>query len=337
MNKIPVIYDGDMGGDDLWAIAMLLGNLDRFDLLGLTTCHGNVPVTAATKNVLNLLHWLDIKNTPIVQGAVKPHDGVQITGDDAYGTDGVGGVILPESRQKPKEIDCAAWFAQILGARSDVTVICTGPATNIANFLGKHPEKAAKIREIIFMGGALLPPGANLEPVKLESGRFRKGNITEFAEFNAFCDPAALNIILKHNVKFTVLAADATQFMVLTPSRQDKIKRLHETYGPAFHRMLMACAHLDQDKFGVDGPFIHDPNVITYALRPDLYRGTVLPTLQFLERPPEDPHRGEAKETGGKNATAAHWINHITDTDTVFNVMLESLQAVIDKAPKRDG
>ena len=76
MNKIPVIYDGDMGGDDLWAIAMLLGNLDRFDLLGLTTCHGNVPVTAATKNVLNLLHWLDIKNTPIVQGAAKPHDGV---------------------------------------------------------------------------------------------------------------------------------------------------------------------------------------------------------------------------------------------------------------------
>lgn len=337
MSKIPVIYDGDMGGDDLWAIAMMLGHPDQFNVLGISTCFGNVGVKAATKNALNLLHWLGVTDIPVVQGAAKPCDGMQLASDDAYGTDGIGGVILPESPQKAEKVDVAAWLGTLLDANPGAKVFCTGPATNLAQFLIKFPEKASKIGEIIYMGGALSPPGANFTPVPLENGRIRKGNITEYAEFNAFCDPKALNTLLKANVRLTILSADATQFMVLTPQRQTQIAALAAPYGPAFHRMLMAALPLDQGKFGVDGPFIHDPNVITYALRPDLYRGVTLPTLQFLERTPEDPRRGEAKETGGQNARAAQWINHITDTDAVFEIMRDSLAASIAAAPKQEN
>ncbi len=334
MTSTPVIYDGDMGGDDLWAMAMLLAHPDKFNVLGFTTCFGNVTGPIATKNALNFLGWLGV-NLPVVQGASKPCDGMQPGGDDAYGSDGVGGVILPESQIKAEKVDIAEWINTQLNAHSSVTIFCTGPATNIANFLIKYPDKAAKIHEIIYMGGALAPPGANFEPVLLKNNRIRKGNITEYAEFNAYCDPNALNILLKSGARLTVMAADASQYMVLTPLRQEKILALHPVYGSAFHRMLMASESLDRPKFGVDGPFIHDPNVITYAQRPDLYRGTTLPTLTFLERPPEDDHRGEAKETGGKNATAAHWLNHVTDTDAVFDLMLESLKIVITAAPER--
>lgn len=331
---MPIIYDGDMGGDDLWAIAMLLAHRDQFEILGISTCFGNVGVNTATRNVLGLLKWLNIENIPVVQGAAKPCDGMQPPGDDAYGTDGVGGVILPESPQKAEKVDCATWYGTLLHANPGTTIICTGPATNIATFLTKYPEKAVNIREIVFMAGALCPPGANLAPVTLKNDRIRKGNITEYAEFNAFCDPKALNILLKSNVRLTILSADATQFMVLTPQRQEKVKALPHPYGSAFHSMLMAALPLDQGKFGVEGPFIHDPNVVTYVLRPELYHGVTMPTLHFLERPPEDPHRGETKENGGTNATAAQWINHVTDTDAVFDLMLESLQTTINGALK---
>lgn len=334
MGKIPVIYDGDMGGDDLWAIAMLLAHRETFELLGISTCFGNVKVDIATRNILNLLHFLGATGIPVVQGAAKPYDGMMPMGDDAYGSDGVGGVILPESPEKAKDIDCSDWFAVLLDANPGAIVFCTGPATNLAHFLIKYPEKAGNIREIIYMGGALNPPGANFTPVSLENGRIRKGNITEYAEFNAYCDPNSLNILLKHNIRLTVLAADATQFMVLSPSRQAEILKTHPAYGPAFHGMLMAALPLDQGKFGVEGPFIHDPNVITYALRADLYRGITLPTLHFTEGPPDAERRGEAKETGGKNATAAKWLNHVTDTDAVFALMLESLKSVVAAAPR---
>jgi inosine-uridine nucleoside N-ribohydrolase len=329
MSKIPVIYDGDMGGDDLWAITMLLAHRDRFNILGITTCFGNVGVKTATRNVLGLLQWLGVEDTPVVQGAFRPYDGVQPPSDDAYGTDGIGGVILPESLQKAEKLDCPTWIGTLLDANPGTRIFCTGPATNLAQFLVKYPEKAANIGEIIFMGGALSPPGADFKPVSLSNGRIRKGNITEYAEFNAFCDPEALNILLKSNVKLTILSADATQYMVLSAKRQEQIKALDPLYGPALHSMLMAALPLDQGKFGVDGPFIHDPNVISYALRPDLYRGVTMPTLHFLERTTEDPRRGEAKEVGGQNATAPQWINHVRDTDAVFEIMRESLETVI--------
>lgn len=334
MKKIPVIYDGDMGGDDLWAIAMLLAHRDRFDILGISTCFGNVSVDQATRNALNLLNWLGV-DLPVVQGAAKPHDGVLPMGDDAYGSDGMGGVILPESPQKAEQVDLSTWLNTQLDANQGTKVFCTGPATNLANFLLKKPDKASNISEIIFMGGAISPPGTNFTPITLPNGRIRKGNITEYAEFNAYCDPAALNILLKSGVKLTVMAADATQFMVLNPARQAKITALRPPYGTAFHRMLMACAPLDQGKFGVDGPFIHDPNVIAYALRPDLYRGITLPTLHFIEEPPDAERRGEAKETGGKNATAARWLNHVTEPNEVFSLMKQSLEKIIAQAPDR--
>lgn len=335
MNKIPVFYDGDMGSDDLWAIALLLANPEQFEILGISTCFGNVTAQTATKNVLNLLDWLGqnaIQTIPVVQGATKPCDGVQLMADDAYGTDGVGGVIIPESGQKAEHIDLSDWYKIQLDAHPGAKIFCTGPATNLANFILKYPEKSQNIGEIIYMGGALTPPGADCAPVLIENGRHRKGNITEYAEFNAYCDPRALNILLQSGVRLTILSADATQHMVLSPARQTTITALPAPYGPAFHRMLMAALPLDQGKFGVDGPFLHDPNVITYALRPDLYRGITIPALQFLERPPQDPHRGETKETGGTSSTSAHWVNQVTDPDSVFEVMRQSLARIIERA-----
>jgi inosine-uridine nucleoside N-ribohydrolase len=333
MTRTPVLYDGDMGGDDLWAIAMLLAHRDQLDIRGISTVFGNVSQPQATKNAANFLHWMKVDDIPVVEGANMPCDGMRPFGDDAYGENGVGGFILPESPLKPKKVDIADWLNTQLNAAPGKTVIfATGPATNLALLIEKHPESIQKIDEIVFMGAAINTIGKNQEPV-FENGVRRKGNITLYSEFNAYQDPKALNMLLKSGAPVTVMAADATQYMVLTPDRQEEIKAMDETYGPAFHRMLMAVAELDRNKFGVDGPFIHDPNVVTYSLAPELYTGYHARNLFFREEAPRGPngaHRGEAElKLSFANAI---WKDKIADTDKVWDLMKSSLSAAVARA-----
>jgi purine nucleosidase len=329
--KTPILYDGDMGGDDLWAIAMLLAHLDKFNLLGVATVFGNVSQPFATQNILNFLHWLHIDDIEVVCGADMPCDGMRPFGDDAYGKDGVGGVILPRSPKPIDRVDIADWYHEQLQTQAaPVTIFATGPITNLALFLEKYPEDKSRIEKIIWMGGGMEPPGADGKPVRLPNGDIRSGNIMPYAEFNAYQDPRAVNIVLKSGVPLTIMAMDASQHMVLTLERQAQVAAIHNTYGPAFHRMLMAVAHLDKEKFGLPGPSIHDPNVVIYALRPALYRSRPVPNLAFTESMPSDERRGEAVLSGA-NANAL-WLNGIGDTDEVFRLMLESLKATINRA-----
>ncbi len=320
-----------MGGDDLWAVAMLLAHRDRFDLLGIASVFGNVSQPHATRNILDFLHWLGEDGIDVVQGADMPCDGMRPFGDDAYGSNGVGGVILPLSSRILPRVAVEDWYRMQLDAQEKkVTVFATGPVTNLALFLQKYPYQAAKIDEIVLMCGGMTPPGGDGKPVLLTNGDIRAGNITPYAEFNAYQDPKALNILLNSGVRCVFMAMDASQNMVLTPARQAEILAIDGAYAPAFHRMLMVVEELDRRKFGLDGPSIHDPNVVIYGLRPDLYKGRPLPELAFTEAPPENERRGQAVTSGsGVNAV---WLGGVTDKDEIFRIMLESLKTTIGKA-----
>lgn len=337
MPQKPVIYDGDMGGDDLWAIAMLLAHRDSFNILGISTVFGNVSQPLATRNAQNFLHWLGIEDIPVVQGEDTPHDSMRPFGDDAYGENGVGGYILPESPFPPKKVDIADWlYTQLYSQSGKTTVFATGPATNIAKLILKYPDAVEKMEEVIFMGGAINPPGKDGQPVFMDDGIRRIGNITPLSEFNAYQDPHALNILIRANAPLTFIAADVTQYMVLTPDRQDAIKALHPVYGPAFHQMLMAVEHLDRTKFGVDGPFIHDPNVVIYALAPELY-GQCEDQYSYYatETAPKGPQgdrRGQITRTPDKTMNShIKWIDRIDDTEQVFDLMVRSLRETMHR------
>lgn len=110
MKPIPVLYDGDMGGDDLWALAVLLAHPVKIGLLGIATVFGNVSQPYAARNVLNFLNWLKIGGQRVVQGVNSPYDGMRPFGDEAYGSGGVGDVILPESPATAPIPDIAGWY-----------------------------------------------------------------------------------------------------------------------------------------------------------------------------------------------------------------------------------
>jgi inosine-uridine nucleoside N-ribohydrolase len=322
-----------MGGDDLWAIALLLANQDKFHIQGFTSVFGNTNVDTATRNARNFINALGYGHLPVVSGARSPIDGTLPFGDDAYGDEGVGGVTFPESPYDCKNIDAATWMHRAIQENSQpVTIFATGPASNLADLLTRYPDAAKSIERIIFMAGADTPPGRHGKPVTLGDGSIRRGNITPYAEFNAFQDPHALNVVIESGVACHFLTMDSNQHLVLTPERIKALQALNLRYGNEMLQMLAPVAELDKEKFGVKGAFIHDPNVILYALRPELYN-TINSglRLQFNEQAPiEGTLRGEASLIHTPKRTGSvHWATTLNTPDEAFSIMLDMFKKVL--------
>lgn len=322
--RIPVIHDGDMGGDDLWAVGLMLGNPHRFHLQGVTTVYGNVSRDIATANARNFLNALGYGHIPVHAGAKSPLDGTFPFGDDAYGENGVGGVTFPDSPYPAGTVSAIKWMqVALLNNVQKTTIFATGPATNIAALLDAYPDTAEKIERVVFMAGADQPPGKNGQPVLFE-GRMRRGNITPRAEFNAFQDPHALNRVIASGVACHFLTMDSNQHLVLTPERAAAIRAIKSRHSDGLAAMMNAVADLDRAKFGVDGPFVHDPHVVLYALDPDNYTVAHPARLSFNEAAPGEMDttlRGEA-DFGDQAAAIAHgnvtWATGLKDPHRAF-------------------
>lgn len=320
---IPVIYDGDMGGDDIWSILMMLGHPEAFDVKGITTLFGNVDCDHATQNILDTLNHFGHADIPVYQGVSKPLHGEPMFGDGAYGDDGVGGVILnhdPALRAKPDAVQFI--IDTILNSLQPITIFVTGPATNIAHALQQCPEIADNIAVIIMMGGGLNPgPRPDLAG--------RSGNITYHAEFNFFQDPYAANILFQTKINIHILTMDANQFLHLSPDKKSRIDKITtNNLGPIVNAMLAPSEALDRPKFGVDGPFIHDPNVIIYMLHPNLYHSS--PARVIVEEVPNENvpmiemRHGKMHAEWLENGTT-HVVNKMTDPEQVFVAMEDAL------------
>lgn len=262
--KKSVIYDGDMGGDDVLAIMLMLARPDVFDVKGLTTVFGNVDGRTATGNALSLLSHFGYASIPVHQGALKPLKGNCRFGDDAYGDGGLGGVTFTNHGKKIESDDATSFIIHtVMTSPAPVTIFGTGPCTNIAHALTTEPELIGNIEEIILMGGAISPGPYPNPPSRI-------GNITLHSEFNFFQDPCAANVVLQSGARVSLMTMDASQHIHMDPLMRERLRRSGEI-GDIAVRLLAPAEMLDTPKFGVDGPFIHDPNVVLYALHPELY------------------------------------------------------------------
>ena len=273
-----VIYDGDMGGDDLWAVAVLssLVKVQSINLLGVTTCFGNTNVAQGTRNVLDMMDLVGLQNIPVYQGLDKPISGLEPLLDGAYGSNGLSNATLPQSNLKPQDQDAVDWMAEtLLNVDDPVTIICTGPISNIAKAYRDNPELDNKKHEIIWLGGALYPAGKNHIPVTLPDGTYKRGNITHFAEFNAINDPVAAQIITDlDNTKVTIIPLDCTHHMVVDIRAATHFLRLmkgREGLATQMLSMLDDAARLEQENFDIAGACLHDPQVIVYLEHPEVF------------------------------------------------------------------
>jgi purine nucleosidase len=253
-----IIIDTDPGQDDAVAILLALAS-PEIDVLGITVVAGNVPLSLTEKNARKICELAGRPEMKVHAGAIRPLVRQLVTAEHVHGKTGLDGPVLPEPTMPLQSQYAPDFIVETLMSRDAGTVtLCTlGPLTNIALALNREPRIASRIRQIIAMGG----------------GFFEGGNVTPAAEFNIYVDPHAARVAFSCGAPVTLIPLDCTHKALTTAKRVAKFRAMTNRTGPATAALLDFFERFDERKYGTDGGPLHDPCVIAWLLRPDLFKG----------------------------------------------------------------
>jgi len=253
-----IIIDTDPGQDDALAILLALAS-DEFDVLGITAVAGNVPLTLTEKNVRKICELAGRPQTKVFAGSSRPLMRDLVTAEYVHGKTGLDGPDLPEPVMELQLQHGVDFIIETLRERAsgEVTLCTLGPLTNIALALIRAPDIAPKIREIVMMGG----------------GFFEGGNTTPAAEFNIYVDPHAAATVFRSGVPIVMIPLDCTHKALTTRDRIAAMRAHGTKVTDAAAELIDFFERFDEDKYGTDGGPLHDPCVIAWLLKPDLFSG----------------------------------------------------------------
>ncbi len=172
-----IIIDTDPGQDDAVAILLALASPDEIEVLGITAVAGNVPLPLTARNARKVCELAGRRDVRVFAGHDRPLKRALVTAEHVHGKTGLDGVALPDPSMPLQDGPCGGLHRRDAAAEPPgaVTLCPLGPLTNIAAALERAPDIAARIAEIVLMGGAY----------------FEVGNVTPAAEFNIYVDPEA--------------------------------------------------------------------------------------------------------------------------------------------------
>ncbi|GGA14475.1 nucleoside hydrolase [Neptunicoccus cionae] len=249
-----IIIDTDPGQDDAVAILLALAS-PELEVLGITAVAGNVPLALTELNTRKVVELAGRPDIPVFAGCDAPLDRPLVTAEHVHGRTGLDGPTLPDPQIPLQAKHGVDFIIDTLRSSKDVTLCPLGPLTNIAAALTQAPDIKQNIQEIVLMGG----------------GFFEGGNITPAAEFNIYVDPTAADIVLRSGVPVTMLPLDCTHQALTTAPRVAAFRALPNRAGPVVAELTDFFERYDKEKYGSDGAPLHDPCVIAYLLRPDLF------------------------------------------------------------------
>ena len=245
-----VILDCDPGIDDAFAIAFACGH-PGLELCGVTTVAGNVGLDRTTSNALAVLEFLGRPGVPVAAGSPAPL--LRPFGDarDVHGESGLGAARLPAPRGRPVGAHAVDFLIdRITAAPGEVTLVATGPLTNIALAVRRHPPLASQVADFIIMGGS--------------AGR---GNVTPVAEFNIACDPEAAAIVFGAGWRVTMAGLDVTHQARATAEVRDRLRAL----GRLGDELLLPGLRGYRSVAGGAGQPVHDVCAVALVVAPGLF------------------------------------------------------------------
>ena len=259
MSSQKIIIDTDPGQDDAIGILLALASPEEIDLLGIVTVAGNVPLELTSRNALMLCELAKKPDTKVFAGCSRPLVRPLVTAEHVHGKTGLDGADLPDptiSLQNQHGVD---WMIETLlsAKENSITLCCFAPLTNVAMAMIKAPEILTKINRIVMMGG----------------GYFEGGNITPTAEFNIFVDPHAANIVLRCGRPIVMMPLDVTHKALMKRKWLEGLRDMGSAVGDAAYGMMSFYERFDLEKYGSNGGPLHDPTVIAYLLKPELFEG----------------------------------------------------------------
>ncbi|TJY43323.1 nucleoside hydrolase [Cohnella pontilimi] len=254
----PIILDVDTGIDDSLAIAYAIHS-PELEVLGITTCFGNVTVEEATRNTLIVLEHLD-SEVPVIPGAGKPLFRFPLKGNTVHihGHDGIGNTLSGEPARSALNGHAAGFIVEQARQRpKELTIVTVGTLTNLALAIMSAPELVELVDRVVIMGGAVTVPG----------------NVTPTAEANIYADPEAAEFVFRSGIPITLVGLDVTM-QTLLPRRE--LQGWREKGGQLGGFLAdMTDFYIDAyERFnpGIGGCALHDPLAVGVAIDPSFIR-----------------------------------------------------------------
>jgi inosine-uridine nucleoside N-ribohydrolase len=189
--RLRVLIDCDPGQDDVIAIAVAAAHCD---IVGITTVAGNAPLHHTVQNARIACDLFGLDHVPVHSGAHEPLAGQRMGfAEDVHGRTGLNGPPRREPSRSPDGSDAVTYLIDTLRAEPGLSLIVTGPMTNIAQALRRAPDILDSVNIVSFMGGSAT-----------------HGNITSTAEFNVLFDPEAAEIVLGSHAPLRMAGLDLT-------------------------------------------------------------------------------------------------------------------------------
>ena len=245
----PIVLDCDPGHDDAIALLLALAS-PELEVLGVTTTYGNQTLEKTTANALRVLELAGRADVPVAAGSDRPLERELVVAAHVHGESGLDGPVLPEASVRPASSDAIAFIAEQVAGRASVTLVATGPLTNVARYLDAHGTDG--VERIVLMGGAIA-----------------EGNFTPAAEFNIWCDPEAAAVVFGSGLDVTMMGLDVTHQARLGRAVEERL-RAAGRIGAFVADLNVYFTHYHRETYGWEDAPIHDAVAVVHLVQPDL-------------------------------------------------------------------
>lgn len=254
-----IIIGCDPGQDDAINLLLAMAAPAELDILGITAVAGNVPLALTQRNARLMCDLAGRGDMRVYAGCRRPLVRSLLTAENVHGKTGIDGIPVTEPHQPLQQRHAVDFLVDTLvgAAPKSVTLVPTGPLTNVAMAMIKAPDILANIERIVLMGGAMR----------------EGGNHSPSAEFNMLVDPHAAHVVLHAGVPVTMMGLDVTHQVIATRERIARIGAIDNPPARATAGMLGFFARHDSKKYGIGGAPLHDPCTVAWLLAPGLFEG----------------------------------------------------------------
>jgi inosine-uridine nucleoside N-ribohydrolase len=248
-----VILDMDPGVDDAVALCLALGD-PSLDVIAVTATGGAVSPEQATLNVQAIVEQLDPSRWPRL-GSASTEQMLRADGPHLFGPDGLCGAHFPVAQRHHRHSSVKVICDEVRAAPGEVTIVATGPLSNIAAALQQQPDLAEMLGHLIILGGTLSGPG----------------DVTAAAEFNIYCDAESARTVFRSTVTKTIVPIDLTRRVMMNLDLLEKIPDASSRSGALLRQLLPGAFRAYRQQLGLEGIHLHDSVAIVAAMRPELF------------------------------------------------------------------
>lgn len=305
-----IIIDCDPGQDDAINLFLAFAARETFDILGITVVAGNSSLAKCQRNARLLCELTGQTDLRVFAGADAPLHVPLATAEEVHGSEGLDGIKIYEPDMPLQKQHAVDFIIETLRGAEDneITLVPTGPLTNIALAISRAPDILPKIKEVVLMGGALR----------------EGGNITPSAEFNIYVDPHAAAQVFDCGRPIVAFGLDVTHQVLTSQDVLARVAAIGNPVADAAHNIMRDYARFDSAKYGTDGGPLHDPCTMAYLLKPELF--TLKPCNVRVEAGSEITRGHTAVDFWYATELPRNtlWAHHV-DRDGFFDLLIAQL------------